>query len=64
MRLREGKTRVIVLLYCNTRVKGPNVTGFGAFSNPKKSQSSRIVGWKAQTGKLSLVSKPWEQMKN
>ena len=55
-----------VLLDLGTRAKREQiVTGFGALQKSIKSgaRAVALIGW-SKTGKLSLVSKPWEQMKN
>ena len=55
MRLREGKTRMTVLLDLGTRAKGANCDGFWGFTKKNSSQSSRIDRLEGKkTGKLSL----------
>ena len=57
MRLREGRTRLTVLLYCYTRAKGKdNVTGFGAFSiSHKRARPVALIGWKANRQAFACV---------
>ena len=49
--------------FLGTRAQSESATGFGA-TKLASWASCRIDQLEGKTGKLSLVSKPWEQMKN